>query len=51
MSDAEKKEAGSTQGDISEEIQTTRKTKPRKREEEEEEKPIRAYLFRPESYA
>ena len=49
MTDAEKKEAGSTQGDVSEEIQTAEKTKPKKREEEVEEKPTRVYLFRSES--
>jgi hypothetical protein len=47
MSDVEKKEAGSTQGEITEEIQTTDKNKPRKRVykdfEHEEEKPTRAY--------
>jgi len=47
MSDLEKKEAGSTQEDASEEIQVTEKTKPRKREYKdfghEEEKPTRVY--------
>ncbi|KAF9648454.1 plasma-membrane proton-e [Thelephora ganbajun] len=46
MSDIEKKEAGSTQGDISDEIQTTDKTEPKKREykemDHEEEKPTHA---------
>jgi len=43
MSDAEKKEAGSTQGDVSEEIQTTAKSGPK---QTEEEKPPRVYLSR-----
>ena len=49
MSNTEKKEAGSTQGDISEEIQTTEKAQPRKREykdfEHEAVKATRVYLF------
>ena len=49
MSDAEKKEAGSTQGDAVEEVQATEKPAPRKREYKdfghEEEKPTRVYLL------
>lgn len=49
MSDVEKKEPGSTQGDVSEEIQTTEKAAPRKRVykdfEHEKEQPTRVYLF------
>jgi hypothetical protein len=47
MSDVEKKEAGSTQGEITEEAQTTDKSKPRKRVykdfQHDEQKPTRAY--------
>lgn len=47
MSDAEKKEAGSTQGEITEEIQTTERKEPRKRVYKDfghdVEKPTRAY--------
>jgi H+-transporting ATPase len=46
MSDIEKKEAGSTRGNNSEEIQLTEKTEPKKREykdfEHEEQKPTQA---------
>jgi len=50
MSDIEKKEAGSTQGDVSEEIQVTEKTEPKKKREykdfgHEEQKPTRVYRF------